>query len=94
MLFLIPVNINKQEIRESRKRRYSIGNMKNLKGYIREIKIADDTCVMRKPDLFCKRSGQMKEVAVEINYMCQKLVDYNYLNVLLKKSSFASNFGT
>ena len=50
--------------------------MKNLKGYIREIKIADDTCVMRKPDLFCKRSGQMKEVAVEINDMCQELVDY------------------
>ena len=50
--------------------------MKNLKGYIREIKIVDDTCVMRKPDLFCKRSGQMKEVAVEINDMCQELVDY------------------
>ena len=50
--------------------------MKKLKGYIRSIKIANDTCVIKKPDLFCKRSGQLKEVVVEIEDLCQELIDY------------------
>ena len=50
--------------------------MKKLKGYIRSINIANDTCVIKKPDLFCKRSGQLKEVAVEIEDLCQELIDY------------------
>ena len=50
--------------------------MRNLKGYIRNIKIGENTCEINAPNLFCNRSGFIKEITIELNDLCQELVDY------------------
>ena len=50
--------------------------MSTLYGYVRGIDIDENTCSMVKPNLYYKRLGEFLEVRVEIDDICEDLIDY------------------
>lgn len=50
--------------------------MKNLLGYVRSIDIYSDSCTVEKPNLYSHHSGTVREAQIEIDNLCEELVDY------------------
>ncbi len=50
--------------------------MKSLTGLIRRININGDSSMLEGPNLYYKCLGEVVEYAVEINDVCQELIDY------------------
>lgn len=50
--------------------------MSTLYGYVRGIDIDENTCTMVKPNLYYKRLGEFLEVRVEIDDICEELIDF------------------
>lgn len=50
--------------------------MKKLLGYVRSIDISIDSCTVEKPNLYSRYLDTEREVQVEIDNLCEELVDY------------------
>ncbi len=50
--------------------------MKKLLGYVRSIDICIDSCTVEKPNLYSQRFGTVREAQIEIDNICEELVDY------------------
>ena len=57
--------------------------MSTLYGYVRGIDIDENTCSMVKPNLYYKRLGEFLEVRVEIDDICEDLIDYLESQIIL-----------
>lgn len=50
--------------------------MKKLLGYVRSIDISIDSCTVKKPNLYSQHFGTLREAQIEIDNICEELVDY------------------
>ena len=50
--------------------------MKTLCGYVRNIVVNGDNCTVEKPNLYYKRLDKVLEVRVDIDDICEELIDY------------------
>lgn len=50
--------------------------MSTLCGYVRNIVVNGDKCIVEKPNLYYKRLDTVLEVRVDIDDICEELIDY------------------